>query len=76
MKELLVFLLKEITGKDFLVEQSEESGRTSLQVKADPEDMGMIIGKEGRTIKAIQDILRVKGSLEGKSVFVNVSEKE
>lgn len=76
MKELLVFLLKEITGKDFLVEQSEESGRTSLQVKADPEDMGMIIGKEGRTIKAIQDILRVRGSLEGKSVFVNVSEKE
>ena len=76
MKELLIFLLKEITGKEFSVEEIEESGRISLQVKADSQDMGMIIGKGGRTIKAIQDILRVKGSLEEKSVFINVSEKQ
>jgi len=76
MKELLKFLLKEITGKEnFLIEEAEEQGGITLSVKAEPSDMGLIIGKGGKTIKAIQDILRVKGNLEKKSVYVTVSEK-
>lgn len=76
MKELVAFLLKEITGKEnFLIEEVEEEGRISLSVKAEAGDMGLIIGKGGKTIKAIQDILRVKGNLEKKSVYVTVSEK-
>lgn len=76
MKDLLKFLLEELTGKtDFLIEESEEPGRIILNVKADSDIMGLIIGKGGKTIKAIQGILRIKGSLEKKSVYLSVSEK-
>ena len=76
MKDLLEFLLKEITGKDdFTIEEIQEEDRLILQVKAKADIIGLIIGKDGKTIKAIQDILRVKGSLEKKSVYVSVSEK-
>lgn len=76
MKELLEFLLEELTGtKDFSIEEIEEEGRVVLNVKANPDNIGLIIGKGGKTIKAIQNILRIRGSLEKKSVYLSVSEK-
>jgi len=76
MKDLLEFLLEELTGtKDFSIEEIEEEGRVVLNVKANPDNIGLIIGKGGKTIKAIQNILRIRGSLEKKSVYLSVSEK-
>jgi predicted RNA-binding protein YlqC (UPF0109 family) len=77
MKELLEFLLKGITGKaDFLVEETIENGRVDLKICADPENVGIIIGKNGGTIKAIQNILRVRARLKKTSVFIDVTEKK
>ena len=76
MKELLTYLIKEITGEDdFTIEEIQENNHLSLNVFANPSILGLIIGKNGSTIKAIQTIARVKGRLENKSVFVNVNEK-
>ena len=75
MKELLSFILENITGnKNFAIEVQEEGDRVDLEIKASPEDIGLIIGKGGNTIKAITSILRVKGRIESKLVNVNVSE--
>ena len=75
MKDLLNFILSETTGQDCQVEETEENSHVILNVKADPEILGLIIGKGGQTIKAIQTLLRVRGRIENKSVFVNVGEK-
>lgn len=76
MEELLNFLLTEITGEeDFEIEKIEEDGVLNFNVKADTEHMGLIIGKNGKTIKAIQEIMRVRGKLEDKGVYVNIEEK-
>ena len=75
MKKLLEFLLKKITGSsDFTIEETKEDSRTDFNVLANPDIIGIIIGKNGRTIKAIQNILRVKARLEKTSVFIEVSE--
>ena len=76
MNELLTFLVQGITGnKDFTIEESEENGETTLRVILPTSDIGLIIGKGGQTIKAIQTLVRVRGRLEGKEVLVLVEEK-
>lgn len=76
MEKLLKFLLENITGEDnFTIEKKEEEDRITFDVSVPDETIGLVIGKGGRTIKAIQDVMRVKGRLEDKSVFVNVEEK-
>ena len=77
MEELLRYIIENITGsEDFEVSSEEEGDKVNLNVDMNQEYMGLVIGKGGRTIKAIQDILRVKGRLEDKMVFVNIREKE
>jgi len=75
MKELLEFLIKGIIGKpDFTVSESVDGNFVNLTVKTAPENIGLIIGKGGNTIKMIRNILRVKATLEKKGVSVNVEE--
>ena len=76
MKDLLTFILEGILGKrEFEITETEEEGsdRVILSIQAQPEDLGLIIGKGGNTIKAIQTILRVRGRVEDKLVDVTVS---
>jgi len=77
MKDLLEFILKGITGKDnFVIEEEVNEDAYSFRIILEPDSIGLIIGKGGKTIKAVQTLLRVRGKLENKKVFVNVSSKE
>ena len=57
MKDLLAFLISEITGaksaEDFTVSEDTVEGKTILNVVSKPNIIGLIIGKEGKTIKNI-----------------------
>ncbi|OGM21049.1 hypothetical protein A2714_01810 [Candidatus Woesebacteria bacterium RIFCSPHIGHO2_01_FULL_38_9] len=76
MNGLLTFLVQGITGnKDFTIEESEEEGQVNLRVILPTSDIGLVIGKGGQTIKAIQTLVRVRGRLEDKIVQVFVEEK-
>lgn len=61
MKETLLYILQSILDhpKDIRIEQIQEEGRTILSVSVHPEDMGKIIGKGGRIIRAVRDIIRL-----------------
>lgn len=78
MKDLLSFLINNITGasegEDFEIILVQEDGRTDLEVKAKPEIIGLIIGREGKTIKNIRKILSIRGVLENTSVNISVNE--
>ena len=77
MKELLEYVLKEIT-KSNSVEITEEVDEnfSKLTIFAPKDLMGIIIGKEGRIIKAIRNLLKVRATLEKKGVNVSIEEKE
>ena len=76
MKKLLEYLVSEITGSEkFSVTENVNNDLIELTVAADPEILGLIIGKKGKTIRNIRNILKVKATLEKKGVNVNVSEK-
>lgn len=75
MKELLEFLLKGILGKtSFEVTETEADGRVDYTIKTDQENVGMIIGKGGKMIKTLRNLLKVRATLEKKVVFLNIGE--
>ncbi len=47
---------------EVMVEQKEDELGTLLTLKVNKDDMGTIIGKDGKTINAIRTVLRVFGS--------------
>lgn len=73
MDELLKFILQGISGKEIPFTKSEgEQGQIVYEVTPETSDMGLIIGKGGKTVKAIQDILRVRARLENKYVSLRI----
>ncbi len=76
MKKLLEFLVEGILGNDkFTISESQETGQTHFVISVPKEFVGLIIGKEGKTIKTIRNLLRVKATLEKVGVGVSVEEK-
>jgi predicted RNA-binding protein YlqC (UPF0109 family) len=73
-------MLKGLLGdaKYDIVESTEESlegmesGRLLYTIKTEPENIGLIIGKGGKMIKALRNVLKVRATLEKKAVSVNV----
>ena len=59
LKELVTFVAKSLVDNPEQVEVTEVSGEQTavLELKVAPEDLGKIIGKQGKTAKAIRTIL-------------------
>lgn len=75
MQDLVEYLVKNITGSNAIQVVPEESeGFTNYKIIAPKEFMGILVGKEGRTIRAIRNILKVKATLEGVAAGVSVEE--
>ncbi|MDD3647603.1 MAG: KH domain-containing protein [Candidatus Dojkabacteria bacterium] len=74
MKDLLVYILEQITlsPEKVSVSESEDEGATVFSINAEDEDKGRIIGKGGKNIKAIRDIISVIARKENKRVFLKV----
>ena len=54
------------------VTETETEDGYELQLKVAPEDMGKIIGKQGRIAKAMRTVLKAAASKEGKKVNLDI----
>lgn len=74
MQDVLEFVLKNITTvpDDVKIEVQDEAGTTNYLITVNPADVGRIIGKEGKVIKAIRTIMRVIAIQRGVHVRVSV----
>lgn len=72
--EFLQFLVASLvkTKEDVVIEKKEDEFGTLLTLKVNPEDMGTVIGKEGKTISAIRTVLRVLGSKNNQRINLKV----
>lgn len=74
MRELLLFILTEITGNsDITVTESVQDNKIDLMVQAPSDTVGLIIGKEGKTIKNIRRILAIRATQDDTVVSVSVN---
>lgn len=75
MKDLLSFLLKGVLeDKKFEITETEDTGRVIYSIKTDPENVGLIIGKGGKMIKSLRNVLKVRATLEKKAVNLEITE--
>ena len=75
MKDLLNFLIKKVTGiDDFEISETTEDNYTRFTIKTKPGTAGLIIGKGGKTIKTIRNLLKIRATLEKKGVNISVEE--
>lgn len=56
------------------VEVEERRGEVALLVHANPDDMGRLIGRRGRVIQALRQLVRAAGSADGVKANVDVVE--
>lgn len=51
---------------------SEQGTTVEVEIRVAREDMGRVIGKEGRVVNAIRDIVQVKAAQENKRISIEV----
>ena len=76
MKEAVEKIIKSLVGDADAVQVSEKSdGRSSvIEVRVGEGDMGRIIGREGRTVKALRSLLFYAGQKHGKRFTLDIVE--
>ncbi|MBI2268461.1 MAG: KH domain-containing protein [Candidatus Blackburnbacteria bacterium] len=77
MEELLKYITTQITGnEDIAIDESESDGIRIYTIKAPKEVMGLLIGKEGRTIRAIRLLARARAIKEKTNIRVELQERD
>jgi hypothetical protein len=77
MKDTLFNIVTTIVDNKDAVEISEEDneGVINFIIKVDPQDMGKIIGKGGKVIKSIRNVMKIPAIKSNKRIFVSLYEE-
>jgi predicted RNA-binding protein YlqC (UPF0109 family) len=59
---------------DVSVDEDVSEDKTTLTIHVNSEDMGKVIGKSGRIIRAIRDLIKLMAAKQGLYVDVVVAE--
>jgi predicted RNA-binding protein YlqC (UPF0109 family) len=78
MKELVQLLARSLVNNPEAVEVNEVHGDTAsvLELKVAKDDLGRIIGKQGRTAKSIRTILNAAASRTNRKVVLEIVEEK
>lgn len=74
MKDLVLFLAQSLVDQPEEVKVTETVGPEAiiLELNVAPDDMGKVIGKQGRIAKALRSVVKAATEKGGKPVFVEI----
>jgi predicted RNA-binding protein YlqC (UPF0109 family) len=74
MKELVEYIARSLVDNPEQVDVTQVEGERSLilELRVAPEDMGKIIGKQGRIAKAIRTVVNAAAVKDNKRVMVEI----
>jgi len=74
MKELVLYMAQSLVDEPNAVQVRQIEGTHSLIIKlaVAPEDMGKVIGKQGKIAKAMRTLLMVAAAREGKRATLEI----
>ncbi|MFY8052120.1 MAG: KH domain-containing protein [Armatimonadaceae bacterium] len=74
MKSTVEFLVKELVDNPDAVEVTEIEGddATTYEVRVSPDDLGKVIGKQGRIANAIRTLVKAVAMKDKRKVYVEI----
>jgi predicted RNA-binding protein YlqC (UPF0109 family) len=76
MREAIEMIVKALVDDSDAVDIRElkRNGATLIEVRVSPNDVGKIIGKQGRTIRALRSLARIAGAKEEQRYLLEIVE--
>lgn len=76
MKKALEHIVSQIVEDPKQVEigEQEDNGMVNFTIKVAPSDMGKIIGKSGKVIRAIRNVIKISAIKQNKKINIALSE--
>jgi uncharacterized protein len=73
-EKVLAFVAKQLVDHpdDVRIEVDEDERETVLELHVNEEDLGKVIGKRGRTAKALRTLVKAAGSLDEENITVEI----
>lgn len=77
MKKILEHIVASIVDneKEVKIEESEQDGIISFIIHVAKDDMGKIIGKEGKIIRSIRNVMKIPAIKQGKRIQIAIAEQ-
>ena len=74
MKQILTDIAKALVSKpeEVVVVERREGSVLHLELSVAPEDMGKVIGKQGRIAKAIRSVMKACATKDNSKVMVDI----
>ena len=74
MKDLLTYIAQNLVEHPQAVDvqETEADGNVVLELRVDPNDLGTVIGRQGRIAKEIRTLMRSVAQRQGKKVSVEI----
>jgi predicted RNA-binding protein YlqC (UPF0109 family) len=74
--ELLAYLARELVDdpEAVRVEEEERDGALDLVLHVAPDDVGKVIGRQGRIARALRTLVRASAVREGRRVLVEIAD--
>lgn len=76
MKDTLHYIITQIVNnpKDILIEEQNESDSTHFVIQVAQEDIGKVIGKEGKVIRALRNVMKIPAIKQNKRVTISLAQ--
>jgi uncharacterized protein len=77
MKDTLTFLISSIVDKPdaVVINEDLEEGIINFIIHVDKDDIGKVIGKEGKVIRAIRNAMKIPAIKQNKRIHITVGEE-
>ena len=77
MREAIEMIVKSLVDDSETVdvrEVEQRNGATLIEVRVAPNDVGKIIGKQGKTIRALRSLARIAGARKNRRYLLEIVE--
>ena len=76
MKDTLHYIISSIVDdpETVAIDENEENGITNYTITVAPDDMGKVIGKEGKVIRSIRNVMKIKAMKQNKRINIQLAE--
>ena len=74
MQDLLTYMLDSIIEGEYTITEEDQDGFIIYKITAPTDQIGRVIGKNGKTINALKNILKIRAVKENKKIDIQISE--